>query len=298
MKRVLFTSLFVVSSFSFCYAQTPCAATSNIHSFTHNGKTYELVKEKKTWVQAAACAKERGGALVQIDNQAEQDAVYAAISAASVSTTYASVFDGGGAAYVWIGATDRHVEGTWKWDGNNDTLGATFWQGQGSAGTGGGAPVGGAFHNWGGKSAGTAKEPDDFSSGQDVAAIALANWPTGSSTPNGKAGEWNDIYQANSLYYIIEKSSASVPDEPKPRRAVTIFPNPADNVLNIRIADNTNTSAKVTITGIDGRAISEKLYAPGITGIAIPIDHITPGVYHIIVERVGADTIREKLVIR
>jgi len=182
----------------------PCASPANIYGFSYDGKNYEVVKEMKTWVNAAACAVERGGYLVHINDQAEQDAIYDAIvNGAAVPPSYTVVPDGGGVAYVWIGATDKQVEVAWLWDGDNNGSGDNFWNGQGTAGTGGGSAVGGAFFNWGGTSTGIPNEPDDFNANQDAAAIALAGWPSG-TTMLGIAGEWNDISITNSIYFVIE----------------------------------------------------------------------------------------------
>ncbi len=200
---ILFT-LLITNVFS------QCADTSNIFEFTFNGKNYEVVKELKSWDAAAACAVERGGYLVEINDQAEQDAVYdAIINGAGVSPTYISISNGGGIAYVWIGATDKDVEGTWLWDGDNDNAGINFWDGEGAAGAGNGTPVGGAYNNWGGSSTGTIKEPDNWGTGQNQAAIGLAGWPSG-TTILGIPGEWNDINGTNAIYYVIEYDNTNI----------------------------------------------------------------------------------------
>jgi len=209
-----------------------CADTANIYQFSFNGKNYEIVKELKSWNDATNCAVERGGYLVYIDNQSKQDSIYdAIINGAGISTTYTSVSDGGGIAYVWIGATDASTEGTWIWDGDNDSTGTNFWNGQGNAGSGGGSAVGGMYINWGGTSTGTPNEPDDFFSSQDGAAIALGNWPY------GIAGEWNDIDMPNTLYYIIEYDSSGTTglnEHGFMNSAVTLYPNPSADILNIK----------------------------------------------------------------
>ncbi len=205
-----------------------CATQTNIYSFTYNGKNYEVVKELKNWTNASACAVSRGGYLAQINSQGEQTAVYNAIVVgAGVSSTYAAVSDGGGVAYVWIGNTDRHIEGTWLWDGNYDNAGANFWTGQGTAGAGGGVPIGGSYINWGGTSLGTCEEPDDYIGIQDCGAIGLATWP------HGVAGEWNDISGLNTLYYVIEYDSSVGINNHEQKFQSWLYPNPSNDFLNI-----------------------------------------------------------------
>lgn len=167
---------------------------------TFDGHTYVVVKERKNWDAAAADAKSRGGYLVEIGSQGEQDAVWKAIRDAGVSSSYTSVNDGGGVAYVWIGAK-ASSERSWTWFDSY----TAFWNGNNN-----GTAVDGSYVNWGGKSEGSFNEPDDFTdpgvapNGQDAAAIGLANWPQGSPSPLGVAGEWNDIASTNTVYYVVE----------------------------------------------------------------------------------------------
>ena len=221
-------SLFFTAS-----AYSQCADSANIYEFSYSGKIYEVVKEKKTWDAAASCAVERGGYLVEINDQDEQDAVYdAIINGAGVSSTYVVVGNGGAIAYVWIGATDKSREGIWLWDGDGDDEGTVFWTGQGANGSDNGEAADGAFYNWGGKSKGKAQEPDNWS-GQDHAAIGLAGWPSG-STALGVAGEWNDIVGFSSLYYVIEYDSLSSGINNYETPVFKIYPNPTTGILNVR----------------------------------------------------------------
>lgn len=201
---VLFVGVLVAFSAP-CAAQ--CATATNVYAFTYSGKNYEIIKERKSWADAAACATARGGNLAHIETNAEATALYNAIAAAGVSTTYTAVDDGGGIAYVWIGATDKFTEGTWIWGGKNVNTNLNFWTGQGAAGGNNGLVINGQFNKWGGYSKGMSIEPDDFDHNQDAAAIALATWPfcaPSCTQPLGIAGEWNDISAANTLYYIVE----------------------------------------------------------------------------------------------
>lgn len=211
-----------------------CASDTNIYRFDYAGHSYEVVMEMQIWPDAAACAIERGGYLVEISSQAEQDAVYDGItSGAGVSPTYTSIANGGGIAYVWIGATDNETEGTWLWDGDNDASGTNFWTGEGANGTGTGAAVGGAFIYWGGTGAGTPNEPDDYGAGQDCGAIGLAGWPSGTTTL-GDTGEWNDILGTSLCYYVIEYDYI-ISVEENNDEGMLLYPNPADDVLQIEL---------------------------------------------------------------
>ncbi len=224
---ILILALFVVNPL---FSQ--CADPSNIFTFQYDGKVYEIVKELNSWEAAAACAVERGGYLVEINSAEEQDTLFSAIiNGAMVSPTYTSIANGGGIAYLWIGANDVMREGSWVWDGDNDEIGSNFWEGEGSNGAGDGVPIDAAYNNWGGSSTGAPKEPDNFGSGQHHAAIALTGWPVG-TTMLGIAGEWNDILGSSQLYYVIEKDNEVGIQNFGSEQPFLIYPNPSNGVLN------------------------------------------------------------------
>lgn len=209
-----------------------CLDSANVYSFTYGGRNYEVVKELRSWSYAAACAVERGGHLVEINDLDEQNAVYSAITTgAGIPANYTAVPNGGGIAYIWIGATDQLTEGIWLWDGNNDNSGLHFWSGQGANGAGNGTPIAGSYHNWGGKSTGTVKEPDNYGSNQSHAAMALAGWPSG-TTLLGITGEWNDIIGTSSIYYVIEYD-APIGFRPGHSLPYNIYPNPTQGIIHI-----------------------------------------------------------------
>lgn len=242
-------SLFLLSIFLMGNAFSQCADTANIYTFNFGLNKYEIVKEMKTWDVAAACAVERGGHLVEINSLAEQNAIqYEIVVGAGISTTYVTIGNGGGIAYIWLGANDVNQEGTWLWDGDNDNTGTNFWNGQGANGMNNGVAVGGAYNNWGGTSTGTPNEPDNYGSGQHHCAMALSGWPAG-STSLGSAGEWNDIIGTSSIYYIIEYDSASASIEnTKEDIDIEIFPNPTTGLLNIK-GDNIESVEIIDIAG-------------------------------------------------
>lgn len=137
----------------------------------HAGHTYEVIEYGYSWESARHTAEMWGGRLARIDNAAENTAVFNYLKKASAKWAEKyTADDGGGAHYVWIGASDIAKEGSWKWsDGSKLT-----------------------YKNWG-----VGGEPDNYND-QDAAAIALTDWPY------GKAGQWNDIDVTNWLYALVE----------------------------------------------------------------------------------------------
>ena len=77
-----------------------------------SGHSYQLVTTGASYAIAKSAAVDAGGYLVIINSQAENDFVYGLLSNAGITTTAA---DGGGAQYVWIGASDATTEGAWQW---------------------------------------------------------------------------------------------------------------------------------------------------------------------------------------
>lgn len=269
------TCFFLVQTLSFLNLCAQCADTANIYSFNFEGKKYEIVMEKRNWATAAACAVTRGGYLVQISSKSEQDSIYnTIINTAGISSNYTIVNDGGGVAYVWIGATDKKNEGVWLWDGNNDNIGINFWNGKG--GSGGGSVVAGAYNNWGGSSLGG--EPDDFSSQQDAAAIALASWPY------GDAGEWNDIKSSNNLYYVIEYDSSittGIKNAINGNR-ITAYPNPTNGVITIKFCDPICTDGTLlAIYDLLGNQVFYTLIALNSNELLIDLSDKDQGMYFI-----------------
>jgi hypothetical protein len=197
--------------------EAQCAGASNIYLFSYNGKNYEVIRENKTWSDAAQCAVERGGFLAEINDQAEQDAIFTELSTnAGINVGNTVAPDGGNASYVWIGGNDISTEGTWIWDGDNDNNGPQFWMGTAS-----GNPVGGLYNNWG-------NEPDNYME-QDALGLALTNWPLGT------ANQWNDVDTDNTLYYVVEYSVASSVNDVMKNLGIRIYPNPVSDILRIEI---------------------------------------------------------------
>ena len=185
--------------------------------FEHGGHTYKVVTTPLTFADALDAADvatsswgDTNGYLVNIESAAENEAIATQLASNVGASAYTETTapDGGGAAYVWIGADDRGTEGSWVW--NTLTGAQAFWSGDNT-----GSAVGGAYNNWGTDS-GTQNEPDNFGPGQDAAGIALQTWPNPSLDAGfvlGTTGQWNDVAESNQLYYIIEWDTVDSTDE-------------------------------------------------------------------------------------
>ena len=149
--------------------------------FYFNGHTYEFVTTASTWAVASANANKVGAHLATLTSAAEDAAVFSNASVnAGFLASAPTADDGGGAKYIWLGASDRVAEGVWKWVDDAAVSGYTNW-GSGSFGT----------------------EPDNYGGIQDALAMGLQAWPRPSGGI-GVAGKWNDISESNSLYSVIE----------------------------------------------------------------------------------------------
>ena len=163
--------------------------------FIFNDHTYQVITTSSSWEAASAAAKSKTvngvqGYLAHIDNLQENTAIFDQLMANISSNDFGNTsagYEGGGAAYVWIGANDISTEGTWVWVDD----GTQFWQG----GTGG-SSVDGRFNNWP-----RGSEPDNYQA-QDAAGITLTGFPL--DTPWGAPSQWNDVDINNNLYYVVE----------------------------------------------------------------------------------------------
>ena len=97
--------------------------------------------------------------------------------------------DGGGAAYVWIGANDISTEGKWVWVDD----GTQFWQGW----------ILVALVWMVDSITGPGEMNLMIGVQQDAAGITLTGFPL-DIPPWGAPGQWNDVDINNNLYYVVE----------------------------------------------------------------------------------------------
>ena len=105
-----------------------CASTSDCPCFSYGGHAYRFCRAPQPRSAAEANCASQGMRLVRVDNEAENQWVYATKVAQNFMTT-------------WIGANDIVTEGDWRWPDN-----VQFWTGK--AGAAGAGPVGNLYNAW------------------------------------------------------------------------------------------------------------------------------------------------------
>lgn len=259
MKKILLIVLTIIVS-NQINAQN-CASPDNIYHFVYNNKSYEIVKQNKTWTDAAACAVERGGYLAEIDDEDEQNQLYHHVkNVAGINPVNTIAPDGGGASYIWLGGNDIAEEGKWIWDGNNDGDGPQFWQGTTS-----GVPVGGLYNNWG-------NEPDNWSN-QDGLGLAITDWPLGTS------GQWNDVDDGNDLYFIIEYDEVLGVNESLEDEGFIMNPNPAKDLVMLKTSESSCIIKNITVINSVGSKVLIKDFPNNTKNHVFSLQQFDPGMY-------------------
>ena len=278
-KLILISSLFI------CYplfSQELCD-TTDMYTFDYNGKSYAIVKDKKVWNHALFCAHELGGTLAIINNQEEQDAIWAEIPNAEIENNNTIANDGGQVPYLWLGGNDMNIEGEWLWV-NEDNQTTQFWEGSAD-----GSAIGGLYNNWGSNE--WDGEPDNSLDNQDALALALTDWPF------GNAGQWNDLNENNPLYFIVEitadttenEDTVSIWDHTQVIN-VSIYPNPA---FDFFIVDNDDIK-KISIINNLGQVLLNSNIEPS---KKVNIRTLSEGFYFVILEDSSNRKYMEKILV-
>ncbi|MGB0429040.1 MAG: T9SS type A sorting domain-containing protein [Bacteroidia bacterium] len=261
MQQIKFIAmlLLVVSSNQLLKAQ--CTDETNVYTFSIGSTKYEVVKDAKTWRDAAQCAVERGGYLAEINNETEQNSIFKELkNRAEINISKTRAPDGGGGAYVWLGGNDLGGEGAWYWDGDNNNKGTLFWIGDAN-----GAAQNDAYTNWG-------FEPDNYNE-QDALGISLNGWPLGTE------GQWNDVDHENELYFIVEIDNAASINKTRATYKCSVFPNPVNHVLTLDFTEN--TFKKCDISNALGVQILQFTINANISQKKIDLNALANGVYFV-----------------
>lgn len=288
MKKTIISLSIIFSSIIIADAQQTCYTASNTISFTHGTHSYKIIKELKNWSNAVTCAVSDGGYLVTVNDSLENAVIFNHLMSSSIPLNYHPVNDGGGASYVWIGASDEATEGYWHFrDFTGLSDGYLFWYGEGQVGNDNGFASWGTYNNWGSFN-GIFIEPDNYLNNQDAAAIGLTGWPYGVNS-YGSAGQWNDINKVNTLFYIIEydTQATGLLDNDK-KNSVVLYPNPTKDLITIE----TNLLIKeIKLICADGKIIKPKYF-----NRVMDISNLSNGIYMLDITTLDNQMIKQKII--
>tara|TARA_Y100001968_G_scaffold246378_1_gene230619 strand:- start:901 stop:3348 length:2448 start_codon:yes stop_codon:yes gene_type:complete len=207
---------------------------------------YLLYKDSKTWEEAKSAAKKLGGKLIELETEDENRNLFENVNKYISPEEYDLTIgtDGGGAAYIWLGGSDKNTTSTqnsdiwnWQWDQSSIEISKDRLEwGKG----------------WGGE------EPDDSRSSQHRLALGLENWSRSNPGKYGYAGQWNDINSENKLYYVVEIES-KINKETNPKNLSIIELNESE----ISISEGKNDPIKSIKEGIEDIK-NKKLYFDGL----------------------------------
>ncbi|MFX0123420.1 MAG: C-type lectin domain-containing protein [Candidatus Hodarchaeota archaeon] len=102
----------------------------NSQSIEYNGHIYQLINLEKTWLEANKDCERRGGHLVTISSEEENN----------------FVSNLAGSQNIWIGLTDEIHEGSWQWV-NGESLTYTNWDSEEPNNSGPGEDYGMMYDN-------------------------------------------------------------------------------------------------------------------------------------------------------
>ncbi|MDD3019157.1 MAG: cadherin-like domain-containing protein [Comamonas sp.] len=164
-------------------------------------------------------------------------------------------------ADAWIGATDKDMEGRWKWD-TGPEAGQEFWYWNGSTGV----TVSSRYHNWNSNEPNNSTNHSGSSEGEDYGQFYVSG---------GSPGKWNDLPGAGAAagklkYYVVEYGSMAgdTPTEAAASSSSTltvqarpvITSNGGGTTASINYAEN-GTAAVTTVTASDDDSGDSQTYS-------------------------------------
>jgi hypothetical protein len=167
-------------------AVAAAGSASAVPTLGPTGNYYEVVLTPMTWENARAAALGM--------SHLSEPGYLATVTSAQENLFISSLL---GAANAWLGGNDVAVPDTWEW-ADGPEAGVDFWQGLQN-----GAPIGGAYANWG------ASDPNNAGAGQYAQLMCAQNV---SPCINENLGQWIDRPGSDPNFFVVEYQPGVIPE--------------------------------------------------------------------------------------
>ena len=195
---LLFTTILLSSTL---FSQD-CVDEENVYEFSYHGKKYEFVKKKQNWHRANACADDRGGYLIVIEDQDENDGILEYLKNGFKQQYGFNILDEDVTTNhnIWTGGLQDFE--LWLWFYRNSKIPPPFhffkrynYDGY---------PLNESYNNWG-KKDGEKTFPIKYVNIFTAVAISIeAYYDTTSKRTITSPGEWINDFVDKYNYFIIE----------------------------------------------------------------------------------------------
>jgi len=112
--------------------------------------------------------------------------------------------------------------------------------------------------------------------------LALTEWPLGIGSL-GQPGQWNDVDDSNTIYYVIEyNNSTGILENNSNNGNVSVYPNPVSKEATFYFSNNINGTAAINIYNSFGQLIlkiEDLKITCGSNSVSFDAGGLKPGIY-------------------
>lgn len=111
---------------------------------------------------------------------------------------------------------------------------------------------------------------------------------------NGNPGPWSDVWE-----FTISETGVGFEESLKEKYHFTVFPNPVESQINVRLLNSEDKPAEFTIYSMTGQRVffSKQTISTGENVVQLNVDQLSGGVY-LLETTIGSERITERVVVR
>ncbi|MDR9397627.1 MAG: M43 family zinc metalloprotease [Salibacter sp.] len=111
---------------------------------------------------------------------------------------------------------------------------------------------------------------------------------------NGNPGPWSDVWE-----FTISETGVGFEESLKEKYHFTVFPNPVESQINVRLLNNEDKPAEFSIYSMTGQRVffSKQTISTGENVVQLNVDQLSGGVY-LLETTIGSERITERVVVR